>query len=112
MGVFKKILSFKNDKKTLLCIGLDYSGKTSIINYLKPRKRQSQDTIKPTVAYAIDELNYDKIKYTIIDMSGQTKYINMWEQYYDDVDGLIIVIDSTDKLRIPVLKSELNSILS
>ena len=45
-------------------------------------------------------------------MSGQGKYRDLWEHYFVDSDAIIFVIDSVDKLRISVVKDELDMILS
>ena len=39
-----------------------------------------------------------------MDMSGQSKYRNLWVNYSSKIDGVIFVIDSTDKLRFKVAK--------
>tara|TARA_B110000305_G_C19067161_1_gene459881 strand:+ start:235 stop:480 length:246 start_codon:yes stop_codon:yes gene_type:complete len=44
-------------------------------------------------------------------MSGQNKYRDLWEQYYDASEGIIFVVDSADKIRIKVAKNELDLIL-
>ena len=41
MGIFKKILAMVSPKSRvvrILCVGLDNSGKTSIISHMKPKK--------------------------------------------------------------------------
>ena len=45
-------------------------------------------------------------------MSGQGRYRNLWEHYYDDTQAIIWVIDSGDKFRTVVIKDELNALLN
>ena len=45
-------------------------------------------------------------------MSGQGRYRSLWEHYYPETHGVIFVIDSADKLRMSVVKDELNQLLS
>ena len=45
-------------------------------------------------------------------MSGQGRYRSLWEHYYTDVQAIIYVLDSTDRLRICVAKEELSQLLS
>jgi GTPase SAR1 family protein len=45
-------------------------------------------------------------------MSGQSKWRNLWEQHYQDVQAVIFVIDSSDKYRMVVVKDELRALLS
>jgi ADP-ribosylation factor-like protein 6 len=45
-------------------------------------------------------------------MSGQSKYRDLWEKYYNDINGIIYVVDSTDKIRMAVAKNELDQLLT
>jgi ADP-ribosylation factor-like protein 6 len=45
-------------------------------------------------------------------MSGQGRYRNLWEHYYTDVEAIIFVLDSTDRLRMCVAKEELIQLLT
>ena len=45
-------------------------------------------------------------------MSGQGRYRSLWEQYYSDVQAIIFVLDSTDKIRIVVAKEEVKILLN
>lgn len=44
-------------------------------------------------------------------MSGHGKYRNLWEHYYAESEGIIFVIDSSDTLRIAVVRDELDLLL-
>merc|ERR1712232_555188 len=52
------------------------------------------------------------VNFCAFDMSGQSRYRNLWEHYYRDVEGIIVVVDATDKLRFAVAKDELDLMLS
>lgn len=67
--------------------------------------------IVPTVGFSVDEFHKNGLAFTVIDMSGQGRYRNLWEHYYKDVGGIIFTIDSTDKIRMCVAKDELESLL-
>jgi ADP-ribosylation factor-like protein 6 len=45
-------------------------------------------------------------------MSGQGRYRSLWEHYYADVQAIIYVLDSTDKIRMCVAKEELEQLLN
>ena len=45
-------------------------------------------------------------------MSGQGRYRSLWEHYYSDVQAIIYVLDSTDKIRMVVAKEELDVLLA
>jgi ADP-ribosylation factor-like protein 6 len=44
-------------------------------------------------------------------MSGQSKYRSLWEQYYEEAEAIIFVIDSADRLRIKVAQNELENLI-
>ena len=49
--------------------------------------------------------------FTAFDMSGQGRYRNLWEHYYKECQGIVFVVDSSDKLRMVVAKDELDMLL-
>ena len=87
-------------------VGLDNSGKTTLINYLKPPKEHIAE-VTPTVGFKVESFKQEKINFTWFDMSGQGIYRSLWPEYYSEAQGVIFVIDSADKLRIAVAKNEL-----
>ena len=91
-------------------IGLDNSGKTTLINHLKPKKASVTEVV-PTVGFQVETFTKDNINFTIFDMSGQGRYRSLWEQYYEEVEAIIFVVDCTDALRMCVAKDEMDAIL-
>lgn len=89
MGLFARLFgTFTNAaqgvKMKILLIGLDNSGKTTILNVLKPGKTQLNTV--PTVGCATEQFAKAGIQFTAVDMSGQSKYRSLWEQYYEDTE--------------------------
>jgi len=66
----------------------------------------------PTVGFATEEFQKHGVNFCAFDMSGQSKYRSLWEQYYSDVEAIIWVIDSTDKIRAAVVQDELKKTIS
>ncbi|KAJ0070151.1 hypothetical protein NL108_002468, partial [Boleophthalmus pectinirostris] len=113
MGLLDKLsgwLGLRKKEVNVLCLGLDNSGKTTIINQLKPANTQAQDIV-PTIGFNIEKFKTSSLSFTVFDMSGQGKYRNLWEHYYKDSHAIIFVIDSGDKLRMVVVKEELDTLL-
>ena len=65
----------------------------------------------PTVGFSVEEFTKNGLQFTVFDMSGQGRYRNLWEHYYQEVGGVIFCIDSTDKIRMCVAKDELETML-
>ncbi|KAM6970307.1 ADP-ribosylation factor-like protein 6 isoform 1-T1 [Aplochiton taeniatus] len=131
MGLLDKLsgwLGLRKKEVNVLCLGLDNSGKTTIINQLKPPtptgsfgplseewKHTSQvkaQDIVPTIGFNIEKFKSSSLSFTVFDMSGQSKYRNLWEHYYKESHAIIFVIDSGDKLRMVVAKEELDTLLN
>ena len=110
MGLFKKLtraLGFGKGTARILVVGLDNSGKTTLINHLKPKKSKAHEVV-PTVGFTMEEFSKHNLNFTVFDMSGQGRYRSLWENYYSDVQAVIFVLDSTDKLRLCVVKVRMN----
>ncbi|XP_029494316.1 ADP-ribosylation factor-like protein 6 isoform X2 [Oncorhynchus nerka] len=130
MGLLDKLsgwLGLKKKEVNVLCLGLDNSGKTTIINQLKPSNQslfgplsddwkhvsqtQTQDIV-PTIGFNIEKFKSSSLSFTVFDMSGQSRYRNLWEHYYKESHAIIFVIDSGDQLRMVVAKEELDTLLN
>ncbi|KAA3678018.1 ADP-ribosylation factor-like protein 6 [Paragonimus westermani] len=113
MGILQTLAKFfrlsKREMK-ILVIGLDNSGKTTIINYLKPEEKQVSYVV-PTVGFNVEKVFVKPLSFTCFDMSGHTRYRNLWEHYYIECDALIFVVDSCDHLRLCVARDELEQML-
>ena len=73
--------NLKTKQADIIIVGLDNSGKSTMINYLKPKK-YAEIEIAATVGYSIETFTKSKINFTAMDMSGQGKYRTLWEKYY------------------------------
>ena len=51
------------------------------------------------------------LKFTCFDMSGQSTYRGLWEAYYAEVQAVVFVLDSSDKVRMAMAKDELEMLL-
>jgi ADP-ribosylation factor-like protein 6 len=113
MGFLSALASWLGMKKkdvNVVVVGLDNSGKTTIISKLKPPEARSHDIV-PTVGFTVEKFQTKALQFTAFDMSGQGRYRNLWEHYYRECHGVIFVIDSSDKLRMMVAKDELTVML-
>merc|ERR1711988_1061072 len=51
-------------------------------------------------------------RFNIWDMSGQSRYRDLWQHYYDLAAAVIFVVDLTDANRMSVAKAELDRMVS
>ena len=89
----------------VLFIGLDGAGKTSIITKLKDFKRGEQVEIFPTAFINCARIAFNNKKFNCVEVSGLKRYRKVWKNFYNEVDGIIFVIDGTDVGRMHVIKS-------
>ena len=100
----------KKKEANVVVVGLDNSGKTTILNHMKPEDSKALDIV-PTIGFKVEKFQYKTLSFTCFDMSGQGRYRNLWEHYYRECHGIIFVVDSSDKLRVSVAKEELALLL-
>ncbi|VDO90498.1 unnamed protein product [Haemonchus placei] len=110
LSTLSQILGVGRRQVNVIVVGLDNSGKTTMLNYLRtPETRTSQ--IAPTVGYSVTNFTTESFSFTAFDMAGQGKYRNLWETYYLNAQAVIFVVDSADRLRVAVARDELWMIL-
>ena len=99
-------------KLNVMIVGLDNSGKSTIVSYMKPTDIEKNVTyINPTVGFQLESFQKFGHNWSLWDMSGMGRYRHIWPHYYQYVQGIIFVVDATDKPRISVAKDELSKIL-
>eukprot|EP01084_Bolivina_argentea_P227364 383989_1 len=98
-GFFAKALELIQGKheRRILMVGLDAAGKTTILYKLK--LGDIVHTI-PTIGFNVETVEYKNINFTVWDVGGQESIRPLWRHYYQGCDGIIFVVDSSDRGRI------------
>uniref|UniRef100_A0AC35TRX1 ADP-ribosylation factor-like protein 5B n=1 Tax=Rhabditophanes sp. KR3021 TaxID=114890 RepID=A0AC35TRX1_9BILA len=102
-------LFWSNKERKILIIGLDNSGKTTTLYQIS-----TGETVQtaPTIGSNVVEHSWKNINFIMWDVGGQESLRATWSTYYQDTEFLIVVIDSTDKVRLPIIKNQLYSMLT
>ncbi|KAG6437203.1 hypothetical protein SASPL_102114 [Salvia splendens] len=139
MGLLSIIRKIKRKEKEMriLMVGLDNSGKTTIVMKING---EDTSVISPTLGFNIKTMVYQKyafipcalssccasyqdsvirngcdilLRYTlnIWDVGGQRTIRSYWRNYFEQTDGLVWVVDSSDLRRLDDCKYELDNIL-
>nr|XP_018905918.1 PREDICTED: ADP-ribosylation factor-like protein 13B isoform X1 [Bemisia tabaci] len=82
---------------SILLIGLDNAGKTSIANGISGNLT---NPVLPTVGFSSVSIKFKKYSVTLYDVGGGPQIRNIWSQYYGNVHGFIFIIDASDVARL------------
>lgn len=99
---------FRAKQVRILMVGLDAAGKTTILYKLKLGEIV---TTIPTIGFNVETVEYKNINFTVWDIGGQDKIRPLWRHYFQNTQGLIFVVDSSDKARIDEASKELRNML-
>ena len=94
----------------VLFIGLDGAGKTSIITKLKGLESGERSEIFPTAFLNCARITFNNKKFNCIEVSGLKRYRKVWKNFYNEVDGIIFIIDGTDVGRMHLIKGLINDL--
>merc|ERR1712057_5330 len=111
MGIFGKVVAKLVGKRDcrILMVGLDAAGKTTILYKLKLGEVV---TTIPTIGFNVETVEYKNINFSVWDVGGQDKIRKLWRHYYQNTEGLIFVVDSSDRDRIDDAREELSKMLA
>mmetsp|Transcript_28516 Transcript_28516/g.69439 ORF Transcript_28516/g.69439 Transcript_28516/m.69439 type:complete len:182 (-) Transcript_28516:203-748(-) len=93
----------------LLMVGLDAAGKTTVLYKLKLGEVV---TTIPTIGFNVESLVYKNLSFNVWDVGGQDKIRPLWRHYYANTEGVIFVVDSSDRDRVAESRDELHRMLS
>lgn len=98
----------KSKEMRVLFLGLDNAGKTTI---LKKLNNESISDISPTLGFNIKSLIIDGYTLNIWDVGGQRTLRPYWRNYFESTDGVVWVVDSSDRMRMNDCRNELMELL-
>merc|ERR1712193_32658 len=111
MGLLSLLRGLKKSETEvrILMLGLDNSGKTSILKRLSD---EDISHIMPTQGFNIKSLMHEGFKLNVWDIGGQKTIRPYWSNYFESSDALVYVIDSSDKRRLEESGNELKELLA
>jgi len=89
-------------------VGLDNSGKTSILYRLKVKE---MGDLIPVVGFAVETIQYQNLAITVCSLGGE-KIKPLWRHFYENSEGVIFVVDSQDRENIGVAAQVLHEFSS
>ena len=98
---------FGGQQYKVVMVGLDNAGKTTILYRLN---LGDVITTNPTVGSNVEEVTHRGVRFQVWDLGGQDKLRKVWSTYYVGAHAVVLVIDSMDRERLPLVRDELASI--
>ena len=93
----------------LLLFGLEGSGKTSILNYIKTN---DCGVTEPTALFNVESLALSgSLNVSIRDFGGRAEYRGQWARSIEGGDAVLYTVDSSDTQRIEESRLELDKLL-
>jgi small GTP-binding protein len=108
MSFLQRLFRNRVKQVNLTICGLDKAGKTTMVNYLL--HGEHRDTI-PTSGMNREKISLPKLDIDIYDLGGQEEFRPMWSNYNEESDGLVFVVDASDKERFEEAKEVFYSII-
>lgn len=96
--------------RTISFVGLDNSGKSQIVYYLANNKSIDGYVAFSTPGVSFHEIPASDSTVQIFDLGGLGRYRDQWKIYLQQSDGIVFVIDRTDKDRVYCVKEEIQII--
>lgn len=101
-GIFHEIIDKTISKSSLLFLGIDGAGKTTLIekimqNVIPNRKPR---TIRQTLGLNTDMINDGKFSLRIWDLGGKPDFRGIWNSYLPDATAIIYVVNGKQEDRI------------
>ncbi|KAG5328672.1 AR13B protein, partial [Acromyrmex charruanus] len=93
----------------LLIMGLDNSGKSTILNHISGDPDQN---VLPTMGFRMVSLKHKSYSVKIYDLGGSSQIRALWPKYYNDIHGLIYVVDASDISRLAENKVVFNELIT
>ena len=106
---------FRKEERKLIIVGVDNAGKSTTLEQLKKQytgKGMDMDKIPPTIGLNIGRFQVDGVTAICWDVGGQLGLRQLWSNYFEEVDGVVFVLDSSDEARFAESSAALESAIS
>eukprot|EP00161_Ancyromonas_sigmoides_P008677 TRINITY_DN2164_c0_g1_i2.p1 TRINITY_DN2164_c0_g1~~TRINITY_DN2164_c0_g1_i2.p1 ORF type:complete len:186 (+),score=61.52 TRINITY_DN2164_c0_g1_i2:216-773(+) len=102
-------LGLASKDATLVLLGLDNAGKTTLLYRLK---NGAVRPFAPTQRANIEEVDVGALRLRAWDLGGHAQVRHLWRQYLSEADAVVFMVDSADTERIAEARRELQGLLA
>lgn len=105
--------AFGKSNVRLLIAGLDAAGKTTILWKIQRGEKRLREPIAttPTMHFNVAEWQYKSTKFSVWDVGGQDSIRPLWRHHLTGTQGLVFVVDSSDRERVRKAAQELHRVM-
>lgn len=111
MGCNATVEQSQSISRTIVFLGLDGSGKSSVVHQMVSTNNSEEFVPIPTAGADYYESTLGASKFCIYDCGGIGRYRDGWDFYIQHSDAVCFVIDRTDKKRMSVVRDEIQIVL-
>ena len=102
LGLYKK-------KGTIVLLGLDNAGKTTLLNKLRTN---TFINFSPTEFPYVDSFSAEGVTFACWDLGGHEAVRHLWEDYASHASAVLFCIDASDISRLQEVEEELDALVS
>eukprot|EP00455_Lapot_gusevi_P044357 TRINITY_DN5527_c0_g1_i9.p1 TRINITY_DN5527_c0_g1~~TRINITY_DN5527_c0_g1_i9.p1 ORF type:complete len:183 (+),score=2.05 TRINITY_DN5527_c0_g1_i9:82-630(+) len=106
-ALWRRLFDYREYKICL--VGLDNAGKTTCLYQMHLGEVVAT---KPTIGSNVEEVVFKNVKFHVWDLGGQESLRATWATYFIGTHAVIMVVDSSDRERIHIVKEELWRLLT
>ncbi|EGD76828.1 ADP-ribosylation factor 1 [Salpingoeca rosetta] len=110
----QKFVPYFESKVRVLLLGLDASGKTTLLYKLKESsggKAGEVEAFIPTIGFNCEQLNVNRTTFVSFDVGGRSPIRPLWKVFAEGAQALVYVVDASDQYRLDEAKRELEYVL-
>lgn len=102
-------LGFKGKQGTLLLLGLDNAGKTTLLHRLRTGGVRN---FPPTDRPSTEKFTYQGITFSAWDLGGHEAVRHLWQDYVVECNAILFLVDASDSQRIEEVGFELDALIA
>eukprot|EP00699_Malawimonas_sp_californiana_P001495 EC715660.1.p1 GENE.EC715660.1~~EC715660.1.p1 ORF type:complete len:185 (+),score=21.20 EC715660.1:52-606(+) len=111
-ALFSKLVASLLDKRLeMVIVGLDNSGKSTLLRSLAGHVGTAAGNTIPTIGSELQEFSAKGVTMKCWDLGGQTRFRSGWQRYARGCDVILYVVDTSDFDRMDEARRELNTLL-
>jgi small GTP-binding protein len=90
-------------------VGLDAAGKTTALYKLKSG---AVPATAPTLGFNVETVSHRGAALNVVDMGTRGHIRHLWPHFYPGTRAVVLVVDATDRARLPESRRELEALLA